>query len=202
MADLHYAAAQQNGTTSVTLSPAPSLDGHSGSPPEHTSTNGANHLSSSASCSSSAGSGGNHSDDSEYDSVGESPERSPVTQQSLSPPPLPQPQQLTNSVLGYTTSSSNLKSNGSSTTTSGQQSPSTNTNKSSSTFSHGASKMNSSPSSNEGGEYNNSKFTLPFHSRVSQKLKILIHAMILMSIHLFVLSRRSTLMGLSPATTK
>lgn len=78
-----YAAAQQQqGTTSVTLSPAPSLDGQAGSPQDH--GNGqAQHLSS---ASSSAGSGGPPSDDSEYDSVGESPERSPPIQ-SMSPPP-------------------------------------------------------------------------------------------------------------------
>lgn len=150
MADLHYTAAQQNGTTSVTLSPAPSLDGH-GSPPEPTVANSGNNHSSA----SSSGSGGNNSDDSEYDSVGESPERSPVTQ-SHSPPPLPQPQQLTNLVLGYSGSGTNSGnreggSNGP-TTSSGQSSPS---NKSSSTFSHGASK--SSSTSNDGGEYNNSK---------------------------------------------
>jgi ETS translocation variant 6/7 len=141
IADLHYAAAQQNGTTSVTLSPAPSLDGQAGSPQEHGSTNGINRLSSSASSSST----GNHSDDSEYDSVGDSPERSP-TNQSLSPPPLPQPQQLTNSVVN-----ANVNSNGDRSSHNGGQ----HSNKSSSpsSLSHGASKLTSS--SNEGGEYNN-----------------------------------------------
>lgn len=80
-----YAAAQQQqGTTSVTLSPAPSLDGQAGSPQDgHGNGQASQHLSSS---SSSAGSGGPPSDDSEYDSVGESPERSPPIQ-SMSPPP-------------------------------------------------------------------------------------------------------------------
>ena len=140
IADLHYAASQQNGTTSVTLSPAPSLDGQAGSPTEHSSSNGNNHLSSS---SSSTGSAGNHSDDSEYDSVGESPERSPVNQ-SLSAPSPPPPQQVPLS----TTSNSGSSGSGN-----GSYSiPQCPTPKS---FSSQGSKMSSN--NTEGGEYNNSK---------------------------------------------
>lgn len=70
------------GTTSVTLSPAPSLDGAAGSPP------GSGQEGGQASSSGPSSAGGN-SDDSEYDS-GESPDTA-----STSPPPASRPQTIT-----------------------------------------------------------------------------------------------------------
>lgn len=164
IADLqHFAASQQQGTTSVTLSPAPSLDGQAGSPQEHRSaTNGVH----SSSASSSNGSAGHNSDDSEYDSVGESPERSPVNQStgSLSPPPRPASSILHHGAQQLTLNGSNQhhhhqsthhgNSNGS---TSATASTATSSSNKSSNFTQGGKLANNS-NNGDGGEYNNSMF--------------------------------------------
>lgn len=150
----------------MTLSPAPSLDGQAGSPQEHGSANNGVHSSSSAS--SSNGSAGHNSDDSEYDSVGESPERSPVNQStgSLSPPPRPvsnahnhphggsQQQQLTsNGTNNHQSTHLHANSNG---TTAQQSTANLSSNKSVSFPQGGGGKLTNN-SNNDGGEYNNSE---------------------------------------------
>lgn len=199
---------QQNGTTSVTLSPAPSLDGHGGSPHEHnhhghhhhshnghhnghhghssgsTSSSGTVALLSSASSSASNGSsgGGNHSDDSEYDSVGDSPERSPGTTQSLSPPPnnssngptngstLHPQQHLASSTNGHLGAESLVVKNSGSSNSNGSGNNSGSQTKDSpgtkSGYSNGVAKLSvtggagNNSTAGEGGEYNNSEFCL------------------------------------------
>lgn len=168
IADLqHFASSQQQGTTSVTLSPAPSLDGQAGSPQENGGANN-NGVHSSSSASSSNGSAGHNSDDSEYDSVGESPERSPVNQTpgSLSPPPRPAssahhphggPQQQLNSNGSNHHQSTHLLHGGNSngTPTTVQSTANLNSNKLAS-FAQGGKPANNN-SNNDGGEYNNSE---------------------------------------------
>ncbi|ODM94663.1 Ets DNA-binding protein pokkuri [Orchesella cincta] len=155
-----YAAAQQQqATTSVTLSPAPSLDGQAGSPQDHGNGQTSQHLSS---ASSSTGSGGPPSDDSEYDSVGESPERSPPIQ-SMSPPPSHSNSTNNHSANGghhhhhshHHSNSTNGASNGASTIAANSNGNGAANVTAKSSFSPGSKLTNGAAGTAEAGEYNN-----------------------------------------------